>query len=65
VLFCFFPSNTNTSWGSFENLTEKSGNGGKENRGAKGHASEWVKPGDSITLLDYPGKDMKCFQRSI
>src|SRR5437870_3399202 len=50
-----FPSNTNTNWGSFENRSAERGKGGMENKGAKGHASEWVKPGDSITLLDFDG----------
>ena len=50
-----FPSKTNTSWGSFENRSAETGKGGMENQGAKGHASEWVKPGDSITLLDFKG----------
>lgn len=40
---------------SFENLNGIKGVGGKTNKGAKGNAFEWIKPGDSKTLLDIQG----------
>src|SRR5699024_10674703 len=49
------PEGTVTRWTSFENPTGKKGAGGTENEGAKGHAFENVKAGDTITLLDMEG----------
>lgn len=39
-------------WFSFENLSGAKGAGGKENNGAKGHPCDYIKPGESKTLLD-------------
>jgi len=39
-------------WFSFENITGSKGAGGKENNGAKGHPCDYIKPGESKTLLD-------------
>lgn len=44
-----------THWASFENPTATKGQGGKENRGAKGHAFDSVHPGETKTLLDVKG----------
>jgi len=49
------PADAETRWVSFENRTGEKGKGGMENHKAKGHASEWVKAGQSITLLDFDG----------
>ena len=38
------PANTQTGWSSFKNPTAGKGKGGWENKGAKGHASEHLKP---------------------
>lgn len=50
-----YPSGTATRWLSFENRPGSKGKAAMENKGAKGNASQWVKPGDSITLADYEG----------
>lgn len=42
-------------WSSFENITAEKGNGGAENRGAKGHACSQIKGGESVTLLNFEG----------
>ena len=39
-------------WFSFENISGAKGAGGKENLGAKGHPCDYIKPGESKTLLD-------------
>ncbi len=39
-------------WFSFENSNGAKGAGGKENNGAKGHPCDYIKPGESKTLLD-------------
>ncbi len=39
-------------WFSFENITGSKGAGGKENNGAKGHPCDYIRPGESKTLLD-------------
>ncbi len=44
-----------TRWVSFENPTGAPGRGGMENKGAKGHAFETVRPGASVTLADIRG----------
>lgn len=49
------PTDAETRWVSFENRTGEKGKGGMENNKAKGHASEWVNAGQSITLLDFDG----------
>lgn len=40
---------------SFENMSGGKGNGGKENNGAKGHATETILPGATRILVDYKG----------
>lgn len=49
------PSGAETRWISLENITGAKGKGGMENKGAKGHASEWVKAGESKVMMDYEG----------
>ena len=44
-----------TRWASFENLSAGKGCGGGENRGAKGHAFDFLKAGETKTLLDVEG----------
>jgi hypothetical protein len=39
-------------WFSFENITGAKGSAGMENNGAKGHPCDYLKPGESKTLLD-------------
>ncbi|RYG16562.1 MAG: DUF2961 domain-containing protein [Chitinophagaceae bacterium] len=40
---------------SFENMSGEKGNGGKENDGAKGHATETILPGATRIIVDYSG----------
>lgn len=47
--------NAETRWSSFENITAAKGKGGAENNGAKGHACDEVKAGQSVTLLEVEG----------
>ncbi|MCE9590281.1 MAG: DUF2961 domain-containing protein [Planctomycetes bacterium] len=49
------PAGVQTRWINFENPTGARGAGGRENRTAKGHAFDIVKPGASCTLLDVNG----------
>ena len=44
-----------TRWSSFENPDAAKGAGGKENQGAKGHAFDRVKSGETIDLLNIEG----------
>ncbi len=44
-----------TRWSSFENPTAGKGAGGRENRGAKGHAFDAIAAGETKTLLDVKG----------
>jgi len=44
-----------TRWAGFENPKAVKGGGGKANAGAKGHAAESLKAGESKTLLDVQG----------
>lgn len=44
-----------TRWASFENPGAAKGAGGRENRGAKGHAFDSVRRGETKTLLDVKG----------
>lgn len=44
-----------TKWTSFENPGGEKGEGAKENNGAKGHAFERIKAGESIDLLNIEG----------
>ncbi len=46
---------TDARWASFENLAARKGQGGGENRGAKGHAFDSLKPGETKVLLDAKG----------
>lgn len=49
------PAGTETQWISLENLSGAKGKGGMENKGAKGHASEWIKAGERKVIMDYEG----------
>ena len=49
------PAQSQTRWQSFENLTGAKGQGGKENRSAKGHAWERIRAGESKVLLTVSG----------
>ncbi|MFC4872538.1 glycoside hydrolase family 172 protein [Negadavirga shengliensis] len=49
------PEGVNTRWTSFENPEGEKGAGGKENKGAKGHAYDQVNAGETVTLLDVEG----------
>ena len=44
-----------TRWATFENPTASKGEGGRENKGAKGHPADNVQPGETKTLLDVKG----------
>lgn len=67
TVFIFFPfgafsqklykmaPKVKTRWASFENVRAEKGEGGKENRGAKGHAFDQVASGETVTLLDVDG----------
>lgn len=49
------PPNTKTRWSSFENPGGLKGQGGKENKGAKGHPADVINPGQSKVLMDVKG----------
>ena len=49
------PKKAVTRWSSFENLNGVKGQGGKENKGAKGHPYDTIKAGRTKTLLDIKG----------
>ena len=49
------PMDIDTRWSSFENHTGAKGQGGKENKGAKGRAFERLAPGERKVLLDVQG----------
>jgi hypothetical protein len=49
------PEGVMTRWSSFENLSARKGEGGRENQGAKGHAFDSIEPGEIKTLLDVEG----------
>jgi hypothetical protein len=49
------PEQVETRWISFENRTGEKGQGGKENKGGKGHPCDYLNPGQSITLADIEG----------
>lgn len=51
-----FPAGVQTRVSSFENLNGVKGNGGKTNQTAKGNAFEFLKKGESKTLLDISGE---------
>jgi hypothetical protein len=50
-----FKEDRTTRWASFENPDAQPGQGGKENRGAKGHAYDTVKKGEKVTLMQAKG----------
>lgn len=45
-------------WVSPENPGGEKGRGATENAGAKGRASIWVQPGDSLVMMDYTGRGL-------
>ncbi|MBN1290489.1 MAG: DUF2961 domain-containing protein [Candidatus Latescibacteria bacterium] len=47
--------NKQSRWASFENPTAEKGKAGLENKGAKGHAFDSIKPGETKVLLDVHG----------
>ncbi|GEM_PF-120874 len=49
------PENTQSRWISFENPEGKKGAGGRENKGAKGHAFDQIKAGETVALLEVDG----------
>ena len=49
------PQNAHTRWSSFENSKAEKGEGGKENKGAKGHPFNRINAGESLNLLDVKG----------
>lgn len=49
------PAGAQTGWASFENLKGTKGHAGMENKGAKGHAFNVLKAGESRVLLDLQG----------
>ena len=49
------PAGVQTRWASFENPMALKGRGGMENKGAKGHALDLIRPGETKTLLDVKG----------
>jgi hypothetical protein len=44
-----------TRWVTFENVSSEKGAGGMENEGAKGHAFERLKAGESVDLVNFNG----------
>jgi hypothetical protein len=50
-----YTDNIEPRWVSFENITGEKGQGGKENFGAKGHPCDFIKAGETKTLLDIAG----------
>ncbi|MCF1192017.1 DUF2961 domain-containing protein [Mangrovimonas sp. AS39] len=49
------PKNKHTKWVSFENISGDKGQGGIENKGAKGHAFDNIKAGTSVNLVNLEG----------
>ena len=49
------PAGRRTVWYSPENVEAKKGAAGQTNFGRKGQPVVWVKPGESVTLMDYRG----------
>jgi len=49
------PKGVKTRWASFENPAATKGGGGTENKGAKGHAFDSLKPGETKTLMNAEG----------
>jgi hypothetical protein len=54
------PHGVQTRWFSFENQSVMQGRAGLENEGAKGHAFDHVKAGETKTLLDVDGSGTIC-----
>ena len=46
------PNDTETRWSSFENPSAGKGSGGSENKKAKGHPSENIRPGENKSLAE-------------
>jgi hypothetical protein len=49
------PAEVETRWASFENNTAAKGKGGAENKKAKGHSFEFMKPGETKVLMNVTG----------
>ena len=49
------PADSKSGWVSFENPTGGKGNGGKENKQAKGHSWDNIKAGESKIIFDMKG----------
>jgi len=49
------PTDVETRWTSFENSSGGKGAGGAENKKGKGHAFEFMAPGETKTLMDVTG----------
>ncbi len=49
------PEGLETRWSSFENSGAAKGKGGSENKTAKGHAFEFMAPGETKVLMDVTG----------
>lgn len=49
------PEDAETRWASFENSRAGKGTGGAENKTAKGHAFEFMAPGETKVLMDVAG----------
>jgi len=52
------PRQVQTRWASFENLTAGKSCGALENKGAKGHAFDFLAAGETKTLLDVKGRGL-------
>ncbi|MEN8250233.1 MAG: glycoside hydrolase family 172 protein [Bacteroidota bacterium] len=50
-----YPDGSQTRWVSFENQYGEKGNGGKENKGGKGHAFDRINAGESKVMFDVQG----------
>jgi len=49
------PSDKHQRWISFENINGEKGAGGTANEGAKGHAFDFIMPGESVDLVNFEG----------
>ncbi len=49
------PEGKTPRWISFENIKGEKGVGGQENQGAKGHAFDYIKAGESVDMVNYAG----------
>jgi hypothetical protein len=49
------PKNVVSRWFSFENRHGSKSQGGKENKGPKGHPSDVLEPGETFALMDAKG----------